>query len=462
MQIKRHARGTPRTKEQTMQDTKTSTSSQEQLDQYAHLWDVRNEKERETLKLVAIQYGLDPLTREVMILNGQVYVTAAGLQKLALRDPEYDGCEVDIIEARWDKDFFLVKARVWKKACSHPFEDYGDADPTTSKLKGHALFRHAVTRARARAMRSAFAVPFCAVEELDDEQRIQWLVQQRSHTNDQEPLHATEKQRNAVIGLSKQIGWTRVALGAELDRRFGTSHLDDLTRSQASQMIQELGERAKEPHASTVSVVSQETADVAPHDSTEVSASRQIASDVAQTDHEPQHSNESGKLSDSRTDHHTISEEKSTRPEEKSPKEAPVLQTQPEQVDVAASLKPEQADAAASLKPETNAARVASDASDQKEPKIQKAKPQRETEREPHGRKVGHPTTPEPIETEQSVAIANPEEAAKKILHGILRTSSLDALRQQWNQFRAISDQFPKELVERITQAKEQRKAALS
>gem|GEM_PF-2217259 len=456
-----------------MQDTKTSTSSQEQLDQYAHLWDVRNEKERETLKLVAIQYGLDPLTREVMMLNGQVYVTAAGLQKLALRDPEYDGCEVDIIEAQWDRDFFVVKARVWKKACSHPFEDYGDADPSTSKLKGHALFRHAVTRARARAMRSAFAVPFCALEELDDEQRIQWLVQQRSHTTEQEPLHATEKQRNALIGLSKQIGWTRVALGAELDRRFGTSQLDDLTRSQASQMIQELGERAKEPHVSPVSVVSQETTDVAPHDSTEVSASRQIASDVAQVGDEPQHSNENRNLSDSRTDHHTISAEKSARSEEKSMKEAPATPEQseqadaaaslkPEQADAAASLKPEQADAAASLKPETHVARVASNASGQKEPKIQKAKPQRETEREPHGRKVGHPTTPEPIETEQSVAIANPEEAAKKILHGILRTSSLDALRQQWDHFRSISDQFPKEIVERITQAKDQRKAALS
>ncbi len=112
------------------------------------------------------------------------------------------------------------------------------------------------------------------------------------------------------------------------------------------------------------------------------------------------------------------------------------------------------------MKPEPHVARV--ETTSQKDPRSQKAKPQRETERDAHGRKVGHPTTPEPIETEQSVAIANPEEAAKKILHGILRTSSLDALRQQWDHFRSISDQFPKEIVERITQAKDQRKAALS
>jgi murein DD-endopeptidase MepM/ murein hydrolase activator NlpD len=142
------------------------------------LWDSRySPQEIDTLELVAAQYGLDPLTREVMILQGKVYVTAAGLQKLALSNEDYDGCEIDIVEADWDKDFFLIKARVWKKGCSHPFEDYGDADPSTSSLRGHALFRHAITRARARALRSAFAVPFCSLEELDDEKR--WEMENR-------------------------------------------------------------------------------------------------------------------------------------------------------------------------------------------------------------------------------------------------------------------------------------------
>jgi hypothetical protein len=136
------------------------------------LWDERySPKEIETLKVVATQYGLDPLTREVIMLNNNIYVTAAGLQKLALRDPDYDGCEIELIQTNWDSDFFVVKASIWKKGCTHPFEDYGDADPTTSNLRGHALFRHAITRARARAMRSAFAIPFCSLEELDDELR---------------------------------------------------------------------------------------------------------------------------------------------------------------------------------------------------------------------------------------------------------------------------------------------------
>ncbi len=150
--------------------TQTSRLSEQTL--RPDLWDSRyNTREIETLKVVAHQYNLDPLMREVIMLHGNIYVTAAGLQKLAQRDPDYNGCQIEPIVMDWDNNFFVVKASVWKKGCDYPFEDFGDADPTTSKLRGKALFRHAITRARARAIRSAFAVPFCALEELDDETR---------------------------------------------------------------------------------------------------------------------------------------------------------------------------------------------------------------------------------------------------------------------------------------------------
>ncbi|TNE48899.1 MAG: hypothetical protein EP343_13505 [Deltaproteobacteria bacterium] len=149
---------------------KTSRLSEQSL--RPDLWDSRyNAREIETLKVVAHQYSLDPLMREVIMLHGNIYVTAAGLQKLAQRDPDYNGCQIEPIVMDWENNFFVVKASVWKKGCDYPFEDFGDADPTTSKLRGKALFRHAITRARARAIRSAFAVPFCALEELDDETR---------------------------------------------------------------------------------------------------------------------------------------------------------------------------------------------------------------------------------------------------------------------------------------------------
>lgn len=189
---------------------KTNTSSTSQTTHSAFelrpdLWDARyNDKERETLKAVALQYGLDPLTREVMILKGNIYVTASGLQKLAVRDPDYDGCEIEVVQADWSNNFFVIKARVWKKNCSHPFEDYGDADPSTSSLTGHALFRHAITRARARAMRSAFAIPFCSLEELDDE--VRWRKTQRQQknnsTSNRRPRQWADKKEPAQLSLA--------------------------------------------------------------------------------------------------------------------------------------------------------------------------------------------------------------------------------------------------------------------
>lgn len=159
------------------------------------LWDGRlSSRDREVLTQIAEKYALDPLTGEVMMLRGKVYITAAGLQKLAVRDPNYEGCEIEIVQADWEKNFYVIKARVWKKGCSHPFEDFGDADPSTSSLRGRALFRHAITRARARAMRSAFAIPFCSVEELDGEMRANSRPSSRSN-NRQE--HRSQSQQQA-------------------------------------------------------------------------------------------------------------------------------------------------------------------------------------------------------------------------------------------------------------------------
>lgn len=239
------------------------------------LWDERySEKEREMLMLVAQQYGLDPMTGEVMILHGKIYVTASGLQKLAVHDPAYDGCEIELIETDWANNFFVVKARVWKKDCSHPFEDFGDADPSTSRMRGHALFRHAITRARARAMRSAFAIPFCSLEELDDEtrwkasnssnstkrpKRSQARAEQSKKLVSSESLPAqtastntsseapkakaqmpTEQQMTMLDRYLKELQWNEARLTVELQDRFGIDARELLSREQCSQLLDHL------------------------------------------------------------------------------------------------------------------------------------------------------------------------------------------------------------------------------
>jgi hypothetical protein len=262
------------------------------------------------------------------------------------------------------------------------------------------------------------------------------------------------------LGLCKQIGLSRVALGAELDRRFGTAQLDDLTRSQASAMIQDLIDRAKEHPVPQETVVSEEPTDLAPHDSTEISASRQISAEIAQVNTELQRP-EDAAFSDSHADQpnpeptsaQTVAEISSQKdlPSAKVVAKTPSQKDLPSADIVAETTHPKAAKPAPTAVETTN----------QKDPRSQKGKPQREAERDAHGRKAGRSAVSEKSEAEQESAISNPEEAAKKILGGILRTNSLEALREQWEHFRAISDQFPKDLVDRITQAKDQRKSAL-
>lgn len=117
---------------------------------------------------VADRYGFDPVADEVIMLHGRPYITASGLNRVANRSRDFNGIEVEIVHQNWQTNFFVVKAKVWKKGCEMPFEDFGEASPSTSKMKGQCIFRHAVTRAKARAIRAAFSIPFCSVEELDD------------------------------------------------------------------------------------------------------------------------------------------------------------------------------------------------------------------------------------------------------------------------------------------------------
>ena len=122
------------------------------------------------IKKICEDLNLDPRMGYIIDLRGKLYITAAGLQQIAAQSPDLNGIEVEIITQDWENHFFLVKAKVFRKGCDHAFEDFSDSEG--SQLKGGNKLRHTITRARSRAIRSAFAVPFCTIEELDDSIRF--------------------------------------------------------------------------------------------------------------------------------------------------------------------------------------------------------------------------------------------------------------------------------------------------
>ena len=121
-----------------------------------------------SLKQLTTCYGLSVGRGELTCLDGQWYVTHSGLLGLAERRncagihvrPVLKSC--DPANSRW-----VFRAAVYKSRSCKGFVGYGDADPSNvSPLVHGAEMRVAETRAVNRALRKAYGIGICSVEEI--------------------------------------------------------------------------------------------------------------------------------------------------------------------------------------------------------------------------------------------------------------------------------------------------------
>jgi hypothetical protein len=105
---------------------------------------------------------------ELQIINGNWYVTHTGLLRLARRK-RCRGIHVETVDSLCDSaaNRFVLKATVYPSKNSSGFVGYGDADPSnvSSVVRG-AEMRVAETRAVNRALRKAYGIGICSVEEI--------------------------------------------------------------------------------------------------------------------------------------------------------------------------------------------------------------------------------------------------------------------------------------------------------
>ncbi len=105
---------------------------------------------------------------ELQIINGSWYVTHTGLLRLARRR-KCSGIHVEAVDSLCDSaaSRFVLKATVYPSKNSSGFVGYGDADPSNvSPLVHGAEMRVAETRAVNRALRKAYGIGICSVEEI--------------------------------------------------------------------------------------------------------------------------------------------------------------------------------------------------------------------------------------------------------------------------------------------------------
>jgi hypothetical protein len=133
------------------------------------LWFGRiNREQQHALKSLTEAYGLSIAAGDLQLLESRWYVTHSGLLRLASRR-RCCGIKTalqkqlsDSVNNRW-----VFKAVVYKSPGSTGFFGYGDADPSNvSPLVRGAEMRVAETRAVNRALRKAYGIGLCSVEEL--------------------------------------------------------------------------------------------------------------------------------------------------------------------------------------------------------------------------------------------------------------------------------------------------------
>src|SRR3989449_7213930 len=189
---------------------------------------------------------------DLLYLGGRWYVTHVGLLRLAQRkactgirvQPVREFCEATA--SRW-----AFKATVFKSRACRGFVGYGDADPSNvSALVRGAEMRVAETRAVNRALRKAYGIGLCSVEELGWTFRLPEPVGDRGKQNNPHTSNGSNngqpRLRDRLCLLIRQYNLDPTLVKAYAADFCGTQSLKETSRDLVESFISHLAASAKE------------------------------------------------------------------------------------------------------------------------------------------------------------------------------------------------------------------------
>ncbi len=188
---------------------------------------------------------------EVLCIGGRWYVTHAGLLRIALRARCFgirtilQERQSDPLASRW-----VFRATVFKSPLSKGFVGYGDADPSnTSPLVRGAEMRVAETRAVNRALRKAYGIGLCSVEELGSFSVPQMPLPAAPHSNGYAGANGSSngqpRLRDQLCLLIRQYDLDPTLVKAYAADFCGTAILKDASRDLIESFITELAASAR-------------------------------------------------------------------------------------------------------------------------------------------------------------------------------------------------------------------------
>jgi hypothetical protein len=204
----------------------------------------------ESLKQLTRDYNLSIARGHIQLLDDRWYITHAGLLRIAERNHCF-GIRSNIEKSlsnphncRW-----VFRATVFKSARSKGFVGYGDADPSNvSSLVRGAEMRVAETRAVNRALRKAYGIGLCSVEELGWSPRSSGANQSKQNGPSANGNNGHQKGqprlRDRLCLLIRQHRLDAGLVKAYAADYCGTPTLRDASRVQVEAFINHLTERA--------------------------------------------------------------------------------------------------------------------------------------------------------------------------------------------------------------------------
>jgi hypothetical protein len=206
----------------------------------------------QALRALTENYGFAVELGDLLFLDGKWYVTHAGLLRLAQRR-HCMGIRVQQVREFCDPAAgkWVFKATLYRRVGSHGFVGFGDANPSNvSSLVRGAEMRVAETRAVNRALRKAYGIGLCSVEELG------WLTgspgpakEQKQPVKSPNPNGSSNGQprlRDRLCVLIRQYSLDPTLVKEYAADFCGTPILKDASRDLVESFISHLASSAKE------------------------------------------------------------------------------------------------------------------------------------------------------------------------------------------------------------------------
>ncbi len=213
------------------------------------IWGPLSEPSANTLTQLVKKFSLSVSLGDLLYLDGRWYVTHSGLLRLSRRK----GCAgiqvrpvpafCDSAATRW-----AFRATVYRTRRCRGFVGYGDADPSNvSDLVRGAEMRVAETRAVNRALRKAYGIGICSVEEIGSFAQSAPPSREAKKPPPQpgNGNYGGPKVRDRLCQLIRQHHLNAALVKAYAIDFCGTKTLREATREQVENFVQHLADWAE-------------------------------------------------------------------------------------------------------------------------------------------------------------------------------------------------------------------------